>query len=74
MNQRLLIVDDDRAILRDNENFFQSMGYDVYCAETAEAAEHSTATTSQPPSDIVPMAASESVFRLAPEVESGAVF
>ncbi len=46
MNQRLLIVDDDRTILRDNQNFFQSMGYDVYCAETAEAAEQIITTAS----------------------------
>lgn len=36
---RILMVDDDRSILEDNRIFFESMGYEVICAETAEAAE-----------------------------------
>lgn len=36
---RILTVDDDPMILEDNKTFFRAMGYDVICADTAEAAE-----------------------------------
>lgn len=37
--ERILMVDDDKSILDDNRNYFESLGYEVICAETAEEAE-----------------------------------
>lgn len=36
---KILMVDDDRSILEDNRIYFESKGYEVICAETAEEAE-----------------------------------
>lgn len=36
---KILIVDDDPRILKDNQTYFQTMGYEVTCAATAESAE-----------------------------------
>lgn len=36
---RILMVDDDPMILKNNQTFFCAMGYDVICADTAAAAE-----------------------------------
>lgn len=36
---RILMVDDDPMILRDNTAYFSACGYDVVCADTAQAAE-----------------------------------
>lgn len=36
---KILMVDDDPLILENNQTFFQSLGYTVICADTAETAE-----------------------------------
>ncbi|WP_349768924.1 response regulator transcription factor [Hungatella hominis] len=36
---RVLIVDDDRTVLEDNREYFEKMGYETVCVETAGAAE-----------------------------------
>ena len=36
---KILMVDDDPMILEDNKTYFSTVGYEVVCAETAEAAE-----------------------------------
>ncbi len=36
---RILMVDDDPMILRDNKAYFSAVGYEVVCADTAQAAE-----------------------------------
>lgn len=36
---KILLVDDDPAILESNQTFFRSMGYEVICTKTAETAE-----------------------------------
>lgn len=36
---RVLMVDDDKAVLQDNRAFFEAQGYEVLCAETATRAE-----------------------------------
>lgn len=36
---KVLLVDDDPMILEDNQTYFNAMGYEVICADTAEAAE-----------------------------------
>ena len=36
---RVLMVDDDPMILRDNKTYFDAVGYEVVCADTAQAAE-----------------------------------
>lgn len=36
---RILMIDDDKSILDDNRMFFESMGYEVICTQTAEEAE-----------------------------------
>ncbi|NSI94404.1 response regulator transcription factor [[Clostridium] symbiosum] len=36
---RVLIVDDDRTVLEDNREYFEKMGYETVCADTAGAAE-----------------------------------
>ena len=33
------MVDDDKTVLADNRQFFEAMGYEVLCAETARRAE-----------------------------------
>ncbi len=38
---KILMVDDDKNILDENRQYFEAMGYEVICAETAEAAEKS---------------------------------
>lgn len=43
---RILMVDDDNMILDENKMFFESMGYEVLCAGTAEEAEKIIAATS----------------------------
>lgn len=35
---KVLMVDDDPMILENNQTFFRAMGYEVICADTAEAA------------------------------------
>ena len=32
---RILMIDDDKSILDDNRMFFESMGYEVICTQTA---------------------------------------
>lgn len=36
---KILIVDDDVNVLRDNQEYFEKMGYETICAKTAEKAE-----------------------------------
>ena len=36
---KILMVDDDPMILEDNKTYFGAVGYDVICADTAQAAE-----------------------------------
>ena len=36
---KVLIVDDDKHVLKDNEESFQTLGYETICVETAGAAE-----------------------------------
>lgn len=36
---KILLVDDDAAILKDNQTYFHTAGYEVVCAETALEAE-----------------------------------
>ena len=36
---RILIVDDDTTILDDNQSYFNAMGYEVICADSAETAQ-----------------------------------
>ena len=36
---RILTVDDDPMILEDNKTYFSAKGYEVVCADTAQAAE-----------------------------------
>lgn len=36
---KVLMVDDDKAVLADNRQFFEAKGYEVLCAETARQAE-----------------------------------
>ena len=36
---RVLIVDDDRTVLEDNREYFEKMGYETVCEDTAGAAE-----------------------------------
>lgn len=36
---KILMVDDDSMILADNKTYFSAVGYDVVCADTAQAAE-----------------------------------
>lgn len=43
---KILMVDDDKAILDNNRIFFESMGYEVVCAQTAEEAEQIILTAS----------------------------
>lgn len=35
---KVLMVDDDKVVLEDNRQYFEKMGYEVVCAETAECA------------------------------------
>lgn len=37
--KKILIVDDDRTVLEDNWEYFEKMGYETICVETAGAAE-----------------------------------
>lgn len=37
--RKVLMVDDDSMILEDNRTYFSAKGYEVICADTAEAAE-----------------------------------
>lgn len=36
---KILMVDDDPMILKDNKTYFSAMGYEVVCADTAQEAE-----------------------------------
>lgn len=36
---KVLIVDDDKEVLRDNQEYFEQLGYETVCAETAVSAE-----------------------------------
>ena len=36
---KILVVDDDPMILEENRLYFAAMGYEVVCADNAEAAE-----------------------------------
>ncbi len=35
---KILMVDDDPIILEDNENYIGASGYEVFCADTTQAA------------------------------------
>ncbi|PNV59808.1 DNA-binding response regulator [Clostridium sp. chh4-2] len=36
---KILVVDDDRMVLNDNRQYFEKLGYEVICADTAARAE-----------------------------------
>lgn len=39
MMDKILLVDDDAMILKDNQAYFRAAGYEVVCAQTGQAAE-----------------------------------
>lgn len=41
---KILLVDDDKAVLEDNRQYFNGLGYEVICAESAEHAEEIIST------------------------------
>lgn len=39
MADKVLMVDDDKMVLEDNRQYFEKLGYEVFCAKTARRAE-----------------------------------